>query len=209
MSRPAEQFITPAEYLERERGAETRSEYLNGYIYAMSGASLKHNRVVAGLAVTLGAQLRRKPCEPFFGDMRVKVSPTGLYTYPDIVVVCGEPWLEDQHFDTLLNPTVIIEVLSASTEAYDRGDKFAHYRALESLTDYLLVAQDKPRIEHYHRQADGRWLYFAAEGLEAGVEIATIGCTLSLAEVYERVGFPDSGELITQDEYRAVEPRRP
>ena len=192
MSRPAEQFITPAEYLEREREADSRSEYLNGRIYAMSGASLRHNRIVAGLAVALGVQLRRKPCEPFFGDMRVKINPTGLYTYPDVVVVCGEPQLEDQHFDTLLNPAVIIEVLSASTEAYDRGEKFAHYRALGSLTDYLLVAQDKPSIEHYCRQANGQWLYSASEGLEAHIEIATIGCALPFAEIYERVEFSDS-----------------
>jgi Uma2 family endonuclease len=191
MSRPAEQFITAADYLVLERQAETKSEYLNGYIYAMSGASLKHNRIVAGLATTLGTQLRRKPCEPFFGDMRVKVSPTGLYTYPDVVVVCGEPQLEDQNFDTLLNPKVIVEVLSESTENYDRGDKFAHYRALESLTDYLLAAQNQPFIEHFHRQADGSWLYSAAQGLEAEIEIATIGCVLRLAEVYERVTFPE------------------
>jgi len=133
----------------------------------MSGASLKHNRIVAGLATTLGAQLRHKPCEPFFGDMRVKVSPTGLYTYPDVVVVCGEPQLEDQQFDTLLNPKVIIEVLSESTEQYDRGDKFAHYQTLDSLTDYLLVAQNQPFIEHFQRQADGSWRYSAVQGLEA------------------------------------------
>jgi Uma2 family endonuclease len=194
MSRPAEQFITPADYLALERQAETKSEYLNGHIYAMSGASLKHNRIVAGLAVAVGAQLRGKPCEPFFGDMRVKVSPTGLYTYPDVVIVCGEPQLEDTHFDTLLNPKVIIEVLSDSTEAYDRGSKFAHYRALESLTDYLLVAQNQPRMEHFARQADRSWRYFVADGLEAEIEIATIDCVLRLAEVYERVTFPEAGK---------------
>lgn len=187
MSQLAEHFITAADYLAMERQAEIKSEYLNGYIYAMSGASLKHNRIVAGLATVLGAQLRRKPCEPFFGDMRVKVSPTSLYTYPDVVVVCGEPQLEDQHLDTLLNPKVIIEVLSDSTEKYDRGDKFAHYRALESLTDYLLVAQNQPRIEHFARQNDGSWRYAVADGLDAEIEIATIGSTLRLAEVYERV----------------------
>lgn len=187
---PAEQLITPSYYLERERSATERSEYCNGCIYAMSGASLTHNRVAASLAVILGIQLRHKPCEPFFGDMRVKVSSTGLYTYPDGVIVCGEPQLEDEHFDTLLNPTAIIEILSVSTEAYDRGDKFAHYRTLPSLTDYLLIAQSQPRIEHYYRQGNERWLYCAVEGLESSIEIATIDCTLSLAEVYERVTFP-------------------
>lgn len=191
MSRSAEQFITAAEYLALERQAETKSEYWNGNIYAMSGASLKHNRIVAGLATTLGAQLRRKSCEPFFGDMRVKVSPTGLYTYPDVIVVCGEPQLEDDQLDTLLNPKVIIEVLSESTEKYDRGDKFAHYRALDSLTDYLLVAQNQPCIEHFQRQADGSWRYSAAQGLEAEIAIPSVGCELLLAEVYERVTFPE------------------
>lgn len=191
MAQLAKQIITPVEYLEQERSAVIRSEYFNGCVYAMSGASLKHNRVVAALAVTLGTQLRHQLCEPFFGDMRVKVSTSGLYTYPDIVVVCGEPQLEDEHFDTLLNPTVIMEVLSPSTEVYDRGDKFAHYRSLASLTDYLLIAQDKPCIEHYQRQANEYWSYFVATGLAANVEIATIGCTLSLAEVYERLRFTD------------------
>jgi Uma2 family endonuclease len=193
MSRPAEQFITAADYLALERQADTKSEYLNGFIYAMSDASRSHNRITVNLTAALHAQLKRKPCEPFTGDMRVKVSPTGLYTYPDVVVVCGEPRFEDQHVDTLLNPTVIIEVLSDSTEAYDRGEKFAHYRALESLTDYLLVAQDQPRIEHFRRQPDGQWLYSAADGLDSQVAIANIGCVLQLAEVYERVAFAEPG----------------
>lgn len=196
MSRPAELFVNAADYLARERQVETRSEYLNGCIYAMGGASRSHNRVTFNLARRLGNQLDRSPCEAFVNDMRVKVSPTGLYTYPNVVVACGEPRFEDQHVDTLLNPTVIIEVLSDSTAAYDRGDKFAHYRTLESLSDYLLVAQDKPRIEHYRRQADGQWLYSATDGLEARIEIPTIACTLHLAEVYDRVTFPDPGESL-------------
>lgn len=191
MSRPAEQFITAADYLALERQVETKSEYLNGCIYAMSGASRNHNRITFNLARRIGNQLGGSRCEGYVNDMRVKVNPTGLYTYPDVVVVCGEPRFEDSHVDTLLNPTVIIEVLSDSTAAYDRGEKFAHYRALESLSDYLLVAQDKPRIEHYQRQTDGRWLYSATDGLDARVEIPTIGCVLHLAEVYERVDFAE------------------
>lgn len=191
MPQLAEQFITAADYLALERQAETKSEYLNGRIYAMSGASRSHNRITFNLARRIGNQLGGRRCEGYVNDMRVKVSPTGLYTYPDVVVVCGEPRFEDQHVDTLLNPTVIIEVLSDSTAAYDRGEKFAHYRALPSLSDYLLVAQDQPRIEHYQRQPDGRWLYSATDGLEAEVEIANIGCMLRLAEVYERVVFAE------------------
>ena len=191
MSQLAEQFITAADYLALERQAETKSEYLNGRIYAMSGASEEHNTIVFNLARRIGNQLDKKPCRGYVNDMRVKVNPTGLYTYPDVVVVCGEPRFEDQHVDTLLNPTVIIEVLSDSTAAYDRGEKFAHYRALQSLSDYLLVAQDQPRIEHYQRQPDGRWLYSATDGLEAQVEITNIGCVLHLAEVYEWVAFAE------------------
>jgi Uma2 family endonuclease len=192
MSRPAEHFITPADYLALERQAETKSEYFNGGIYAMSGASRNHNRITFNLARRIGNQLDGKPCEGYVNDMRVKVSPTGLYTYPDVVVVCGEPRFEDDQLDTLLNPKVIIEVLSESTEKYDRGDKFAHYQTLDSLTDYLLVAQNQPYIEHFQRQADGLWLYAATQGLEAEIDIATIGCVLPLAEVYERVTFPES-----------------
>ena len=194
MSRPAEQFITPADYLALERQAETKSEYLNGHIYAMSGASRSHNRITINLARRLGNQLSGSPCEPFVNDMRVKVNPTGLYTYPDVIVVCGEPQFEDADVDTLLNPKVIIEVLSDSTEAYDRSGKFAHYRALESLTDYLLVAQNQPRIEHFARQTDRSWRYSVADGLEAEIELATIDCVLRLAEAYERVTFPEVGK---------------
>jgi Uma2 family endonuclease len=194
MSRPAEQFITAADYLALERRAETKSEYLNGHIYAMSGASRSHNRITFNLARRIGNQLAGSRCEGYVNDMRVKVSPTGLYTYPDVIVVCGEPRFEDADVDTLLNPKIIIEVLSDTTEAYDRGDKFAHYRALESLTGYLLVAQNEPRIEHFARQADRSWRYSVADGLEAAIEIATIDCVLQLAEVYERVVFPNTGE---------------
>ena len=191
MSRPAEQFITAADYLALERQAEIKSEYLNGCIYAMSGASRNHNRITINLGAMLHTQLRGKPCEPFVNDLRVKISPTGLYTYPDVVVVCGEPRFEDKQLDTLLNPQVIIEVLSESTEKYDRGTKFAHYRTLDSLTDYLLVAQNQPCIEHFQRQADGSWRYSTAQGLEAEINIPNIGCVLRLAEVYERVMFPE------------------
>ena len=191
MPRPAEQFITAAEYLTLERQAETKSEYWNGGIYAMSGASRNHNRITFNLARRIGNQLDGKPCEGYANDMRVKVSPTGLYTYPDVIVVCGEPRFEDDQLDTLLNPQVIIEVLSESTEKYDRGDKFAHYRMLDSLADYLLVAQHQPLIEHFQRQTDGSWRYSVAQGLEAEIAIPAIGCVLRLVEVYQWVEFPE------------------
>ncbi len=191
MSRIAEQFMIPADYLALERKAEIKSEYLNGRIYAMSGASRNHNALVFNLAHRIGNQLDKKPCQGYVNDMRVKVSPTGLYTYPDMVIVCGEPRFEDQAFDTLLNPTVIIEVLSDSTEKYDRGEKFAHYRALDSLTDYLLVAQNQPRIECFSRQPGGQWLYSVADGLDAQMNVGEMDFVLRLNEIYERVVFAD------------------
>ena len=187
MSQLAEQFITAADYLVLERQAETKSEYLNGCIYAMSGASRSHNRITVNLTSALHAQLKRKPCEPFSGDMRVKVSPTGLYTYPDLVVVCGKEQFEDTHLDTLLNPTLIIEVLSDSTEAYDRGRKFEHYRHLDSLIEYVLIAQHRPHVESYRRQPDHQWLLTECHGLEGTLRLQSIDCDLALAEVYDKV----------------------
>lgn len=192
MASPARSYYTPEEYLAIEREAEYKSEYINGEMYAMSGASRKHNLVAGNVFGELRSQLRGKPCEAYIGDMRVKVSPTGMYTYPDVVAVCGEPRFEDTGLDTLLNPTVIIEVLSESTEAHDRGLKFAHYRRLESLADYVLVAQDKMRVEHYTRQGDG-WFLHDLSGPEETLRLPSIGCELSLRDVYDKVSLLDEG----------------
>ncbi len=145
MSLQLKPFLTPQDYLALERQAETKSEYYAGEVFAMAGASRKHNTIVTNLAYLLVGQLKGRSCEVYNSDMRVKVSATGLYTYPDLVVVCGKPRFDDDQEDTLLNPTVIIEVLSKSTEAYDRSEKFAQYRALELMADYLLIAQDIAR----------------------------------------------------------------
>jgi Uma2 family endonuclease len=189
--------ITPEEYLAMERASTERHEYLNGEIYLMVGASRDHNRIAGSAYATLYGQLRTRPCDIFTNDMRVTVSKTGLYTYPDIVVVCGEGQYQDSEVDTLLNPTLLIEVLSRSTEQYDRGEKFRHYQRIASLQYYVLIAQDKPRIEAYTRQSNNQWLYSVAEGLDASLGLPAIDCTLSLAEVYEKVTFEDdqdSGE---------------
>ena len=153
----------------------------------MAGASPQHTLIAANIIISLGSQLKGRPCRVHTGDLRVKVSPTGFYTYPDIVIVCGQPKYEDRQKDTLLNPTVVVEVLSKSTELYDRGVKFAHYRTLESLTDYLLVSQDTASVEHRTRQPDDRWLLSIYQGLDSVVPIPSIGCDLPLAEVYEKV----------------------
>ncbi|MFN7953607.1 MAG: Uma2 family endonuclease [bacterium] len=181
-----------AEYLALERASDTRSELVNGQILAMTGASRAHNLIAANIGRELGNQLKGRPCETYQSDMRVKVSATGLYTYPDVVVVCGKPELEDEHGDTLLNPTVILEVLSPSTEAYDRGEKFAHYQRLESLREYLMVAQDKLRIEHYVRQGR-QWVLTVTTALDAIIELISIDCRLAARDVYDRIELDLAG----------------
>ncbi len=184
---PAQLQLTAAEYLIWERQQDTRHEYINGAIHAMVGASRAHNLICANLLAALHRQLRGRPCEVYANDMRVKVNQTGMYTYPDVVAVCGQPVFEDHAVDTLLNPLVIIEVLSASTEMYDRGAKFLHYRTVPTMQDYLLVAQHECRIEHYQRQAHQQWLLTEYVQCTAVIELNTLGCRLLLQDVYERV----------------------
>lgn len=180
---------TPEEYLALERRAEYKSEYIDGVIVAMSGVSRHHDRISLDVLVSLNVQLRDGPCDIFTSAMRVKNLVSGRYTYPDVSVVCGEPQFEDDELDTLLNPTLIVEVLSPSTEANDRGDKFASYRLLPSLQAYVLIAQDRPSVEHYQRQGE-QWLLTAVTDLDGRVPLPAIGCELSLREVYRRVRFP-------------------
>jgi Uma2 family endonuclease len=182
-------YLTPAEYLTFERQSDVKHEYFRGEIFAMAGASRQHVRISVNVTAWLAGQLKGQRCELFNGDMRVKVSPTGLYTYPDASVVCGRPRFEDKELDVLLNPTVIVEILSKSTEAYDRGEKFAQYRTLDTLTDYLLISQDQPLVERFTRQPDGGWLLTESAGLDAVMPIDSIQCQLPLAEVYDRVEF--------------------
>jgi len=193
MSTQPKPRYTPEEYLALERAAEYKSEYYDGEIFAMAGASERHVSIVTNLVMALGGQLKSRPCRVYSADMRVNVSATGLYTYPDLAVVCGERHFHDKHQDTLLNPGVLIEVLSPSTEAYDRGKKFSHYRTLDSLAEYLLVSQEEPRVEHYLRQPDGDWLLHEATRLDGTVSLPTIQCELSLADVYDKVE-PDEAE---------------
>ncbi len=192
---PARSTYTAAEYLALERASETRSELVNGQILAMTGASRAHNLIAANISRELGNQLKGRPCEAYQSDMRVKVSATGLYTYPDVVVVCGKPELEDEHGDTLLNPTVIFEVLSPSTEAYDRSEKFAHYLRLESLREYLMVAQDKIRIEQYVRQGR-QWLLSVGTTLDDVVALPSIDCRLVARDVYDRIELSAAPSLL-------------
>ena len=187
MSSQAQKHYTAEEYLALERQAQCKSEYCAGEIFAMAGASRWHNLIVTNVLRELSLQLKGRPCTTYPSDMRVKISPTGLYTYPDVTVVCGEAQFEDTRQDTLLNPTLIVEVLSESTEAYDRGGKFVHYRKLPTLLEYVLITQTKPHIEHYIRQPDHRWLLEEAEGLHGTVHFPAIDCHLPLAEAYDKV----------------------
>ena len=191
-SRPS--FVTPEEYLALERAAtHAKHEFVNGRIYALAGGSRAHNTIAINLARIVSTQLRGRACQAFGSDMRVKVASTGMYTYPDLVVACGEPRFEDGQVDTLLDPTLIVEILSPTTEAYDRGDKFAHYRRMGSLQEYVLVAQHRMLVERFTRQGDA-WAFSAVSEPGTVVELPSIGCTLALDEVYERVEFPADGE---------------
>ena len=183
--------LTPAEYLEFERKSETKHEYFDGKVFAMSGAKRNHNKITTNLSGLIWQHLKGKNCESYSNDMRVLVPKTGLYTYPDVVVVCGEPKFQDDVFDTLLNPVLLIEVLSETTESYDRGKKFQHYRSIESLQEYVLVSQDEARIEKYVKTGDGFWLLSEAVGLDSEIKFDSIGCPIALDEVYDKVNFTD------------------
>ena len=182
----AQTIYTPEEYLALERKATLKSEYLNGEILAMSGASLAHTRITLDIATELNNQLRGGTCEVITNDMRVKTGPKGAYFYPDIVVFCGEPQVEDNVFDTLLNPILVVEGLSPSTEAFDRGEKFRHYQELASLREYLLVSQDRVRVEHY-RLTKTQWVQTEFRGHEDVLSLTSIGCELPVRDIYRRV----------------------
>ena len=187
-SHPRTALLSPEEYLEAERRAEIRSEYLAGEVYLMAGASREHNQIVTNLVRVLASRFVDGPCDVYSSDMRVGVSPAGSYLYPDVVVACGTPQMEDEHRDTLTNPTVIVEVLSPSTEGYDQGRKWEQYRRLASLQDYVLVAQDRPRIDRYVRQGtEGLWLFSETRDPWATLSLDSIGCTLEMRDIYHRV----------------------
>lgn len=187
MSSQPKSLLTPEEYLALERRAELKSEYFAGEMFAMAGASRRHNLIAANIIRVLGNQLLERTYNVYPSDMRVKISKVGKYTYPDIVVACGEEQFEDDQKDTLLNPVVVIEILSESTEAYDRGKKFEHYQYLASLSEYLLITQDPYRVEQYVRQSDRTWTYLEFHNVEDTVRLRTIDCELALKDIYVKV----------------------
>jgi Uma2 family endonuclease len=181
--------VTPEEYLAAERLSETRSEYLDGGVYPMPGATINYVQLVSNVAFELGLQLRTRPCRVLMSDLKVRMPDSRKFFYPDVVVVCAEPQFHDDRKDVILNPDLVVEVLSPSTEAFDRGAKFRAYQTIESLKEYLLVSQGKPLIEQYIRNADGEWRYRAAEGLESSLTLPSVECTLNLGAVYDKVDF--------------------
>jgi Uma2 family endonuclease len=189
MSTLSKPYLTPEQYLEIERKAEFKSEYYQGEMFAMSGARRAHNLIATNTVRELSQQLLERPCEVYSSDMRVKVSSTGLYTYPDVVVVCGEPRFLDGEFDTLLNPKVLVEILSESTEAYDRIRKFELYGSLESLAEYVMISSLRVRVERYTRQPDGTWNYCSKTSLEDVIDLKSVDCHLRLADLYKKVAF--------------------
>ena len=182
----AQTYFTPEEYLALERKAHCKSEYLDGHIIAMAGASSEHNLIVGDIFYGLYPELRRRGCLVYTSDMRVRPSADDAYVYPDVVVVCGKPEFEDDTFDTLLNPIVIVEVLSPSTEAYDRGEKFRRYQQLASLKEYVLISQDKVQVEHYHRHGE-QWMLNTYRAIEDVIFFPAIRCALPLRDIYARV----------------------
>jgi Uma2 family endonuclease len=192
--------LTVDEYLAMERAAFERHIYFDGEIFAMAGESDAHGIISVNVIVSLGTQLKGTPCQARTKDTKVRSGPIpesgrskkGMFSYPDILVICGEPEFHDAYTDVILNPKVIVEILSESTEAFDRGEKFQRLQKHNpTLTDYILISQDKPQIEHFRRQRKGSWSYDSHAGLEANVVITSIDCTLKLADVYDRVVFAE------------------
>jgi Uma2 family endonuclease len=186
MATAALTYYTPEEYLALERMAEFKSEYIDGRIVAMTGTSAPHNFIAGSIYSEILRQFTGRSCHIYIGDVRVKFGRASNYTYPDVMAVCGAPVYEDNVVDTLTNPALIVEVLSPGTEAYDRGDKFTGYQALDSLREYVLVSQNQVKVEQFVRQG-AFWVYSALTDVNATVHFESIGCSLPLSEIYSRV----------------------
>lgn len=191
MAAQPHRWITPEEYLEIERAAEFRHEYYAGQMFLMPGGTLRHAIIIANAAGELRSALKKRPCIVTNSDMRMRVAEDGLYTYPDVSVVWQEPKFADRRTDTLLNPALIVEVLSPSTESRDRGFKFAQYRKLESLTEYALISQDEARVEVFRRRENGEWALAEFVGMDAVARFESVEAAIPLAELYAKVRFEE------------------
>ena len=187
MSTASNLRISPEQYLEQERKATFKSEYFEGEVFAMPGASRRHVLIAKNVTVALDQRLRGQPCQIYGSDMRVRVSAAGLYTYPDVTVACGDEQFLDEETDTLLNPLLIVEVLSPTTKNYDRGDKFASYRTIPSFREYLTIAQDRVHVEHWQRQEDERWVLSEYFDIARRLQLVSLGVELSIVEIYRSV----------------------
>ena len=179
--------LTPEQFLAFERSSQSKNEYQQGAVYAMSGASMRHVRLTRNLLILLSQALDNKPCEPFGSDLRLWIERSSVFTYPDILVICGKPATTDKELDTVTNPTLLLEVLSPSTEAYDRGNKFAHCQTISSLKEYVLVSQDEPRVERYLRQSDDTWSLAITSDPKGKVTFQSIDVVVLLAAIYKSV----------------------
>lgn len=193
MSSAAKTKLTVDEYLAFERASESKHEYYDGDVFAMTGGTPAHSLIASNFIREAGNALKGRPCVVYTSDLRVKVNPSGLYTYPDVTIVCGEQLFDDELRDTLINPTVIVEVLSKSTASYDRGPKSKHFRKVESLQALIFIEQESPAVEVYRRQPDGNWILSDATELTESIAIEPIGISIPLAEIYRNVSFPELG----------------
>lgn len=189
MAKQPTTLYSAAEYLAMERASSEKHEYAFGEIFAMTGASVTHNRIVTNLVLAIGNQLRGRPCDVFTGDLRLCVEREYRYTYPDMVVVCGEPQFLDNQFDTLLNPDVIVEVLSDSTSSYDRGEKFEQYRGISSFREYLISDQARVHVEVFSKQTDNAWRFWESNSLHETVHLTSVDVSIPIAEIYLRTEF--------------------
>ncbi|MEO7652922.1 MAG: Uma2 family endonuclease, partial [Bryobacteraceae bacterium] len=176
--------LAPEHYLEIDRKADYKSEYYRGVMYAMAGGTYNHGLIILNTGAEIRQALGDRPCSVTSVDVRLRVAETGLFTYPDLMVVCGDPAFADNRKDTILNPIVIAEVLSPSTEAHDRGFKFAHYRRIAALQEYLLVSQSEPNVERYVRQPDGQWMFSETRGYDGILPLESLGCAIPLSGIY-------------------------
>jgi Uma2 family endonuclease len=181
--------ITREAYLSLERKAELKSEFVDGDVFAMAGASREHNLIAANIVRVLGNQMLDRPCNFYPSDMKVRIERMDAYTYPDIAIACDPEIFEDDHRDVLMNPLAIMEILSESTEAYDRGRKFAHYQFIPSFIEYILISQLSPRVERFVRQNDGTWIYSIYGAMGEIVPVGSVNCELPVSEIYRKIGF--------------------
>lgn len=194
MSAASQPYITPERYLELEERSEVRHEYYRGEMFAMAGATREHTLIAGNLSSELRGQLRGRPCEVYQSDMRVLIEATGLYTYPDVVAACGDLRFVDRTRTTLLNPSLVVEVLSPSTETYDRGTKFGMYETVPSVREIIFITQSQPLVEVY-RRGEGPWLYTRLSSLDDVLVLESVHCRVRLSDLYDRIEFDEAPPL--------------